>query len=87
MKDDEVEAIEDIFDRRFRGRRIECHPCPLAEIAPNFVHSLLKMEIVDILAACEDSSDVRRWNPNAGVPMTNGEDHTAEDSVAEAHTE
>ena len=38
--------------------------CPLAEIAPNFVHSLLKMEIGDILARCEDSSDVRRWNPN-----------------------
>ncbi len=39
--------------------------CPLAEIAPNFVHSLLKMEIADILDGCEDSSDVRRWDPNS----------------------
>ena len=38
--------------------------CPLAEIAPNFVHSLLKMEIADILAGCEDASDVKRWDPN-----------------------
>lgn len=38
--------------------------CPLAEIAPNFVHSLLKKEIGDILACCEDSSDVKRWDPN-----------------------
>src|SRR5436190_20053329 len=38
--------------------------CPLAEIAPNFVHSLLKKEISEILASCEDSGDVRRWDPN-----------------------
>ncbi|MFN0277650.1 MAG: 2-amino-4-hydroxy-6-hydroxymethyldihydropteridine diphosphokinase [Pyrinomonadaceae bacterium] len=41
--------------------------CPLAEIAPNFVHSLLKKDITDILAGCEDSSDVKRWNPNVDV--------------------
>ncbi len=46
--------------------------CPLAEIAPNFVHPVLKKEIADILADCEDSTDVKRWNPNAGVPVTNG---------------
>ena len=60
--------------------------CPLAEIAPNFVHSLLKMEIADILAQCEDSSDVRRWNPNAGLSMTDA-DANDEDFVAEARTE
>ena len=38
--------------------------CPLAEIAPNFVHTLLKKDIADILAECEDSSEVKRWNPN-----------------------
>jgi 2-amino-4-hydroxy-6-hydroxymethyldihydropteridine diphosphokinase len=38
--------------------------CPLAEIAPNFVHSLLKKEIGDILATCEDLSEVKRWDPN-----------------------
>lgn len=49
--------------------------CPLAEIAPNFVHPLLKMEIADILAGCEDKSEVKRWNPNAYVPITNAENH------------
>ncbi len=39
--------------------------CPLAEIAPDFVHGLLKKDIADILACCEDSSDVKRWNPNS----------------------
>ena len=39
--------------------------CPLAEIVPNFVHTILKKEVADILARCEDSSDVRRWDPNA----------------------
>jgi 2-amino-4-hydroxy-6-hydroxymethyldihydropteridine diphosphokinase len=60
---------------------------PLAEIAPNFVHPILKREIADILAECEDTSDVKRWDPNAGVPMTNGEEHAAEAPVAEALTE
>ncbi len=38
--------------------------CPLAEIAPNFVHNVLHLEIADILDGCEDSSEVKRWNPN-----------------------
>jgi 2-amino-4-hydroxy-6-hydroxymethyldihydropteridine diphosphokinase len=38
---------------------------PLAEIAPNFVHPILKREIADILAGVDDTSDVRRWDPNA----------------------
>lgn len=38
--------------------------CPLAEIAPNFVHPVLKQEIADILADCADASEVKRWNPN-----------------------
>lgn len=40
--------------------------CPLAEIAPNFVHPVLQMEIADILARVEDTSEVKRWNPNNG---------------------
>lgn len=43
--------------------------CPLAEIAPNFVHPRLKSEIADILAGCEDASEVKRWNPNAHMPL------------------
>lgn len=39
--------------------------CPLAEIAPNFVHPVLKKEIAEILAECDDTSEVKRWNPNA----------------------
>ena len=42
--------------------------CPLAEIAPNFVHKILNLEIADILANCEDTSEVKRWNPNANNP-------------------
>ncbi len=38
--------------------------CPLAEIAPNFVHTTLQKEIAEILAECEDSSEVKRWDPN-----------------------
>ncbi len=38
--------------------------CPLAEIAPNFVHPVLKLEIADLLAQTEDPSKVERWNPN-----------------------
>lgn len=44
--------------------------CPLAEIAPNFVHPVLKKEIADILAECEDTTDVKRWNPNAATADT-----------------
>ena len=38
--------------------------CPLAEIAPNFVHPLLKREIADILADVDDLTAVKRWNPS-----------------------
>lgn len=41
---------------------------PLAEIAPNFVHPVLQREIADILADVDDTTDVRRWDPNAGLP-------------------
>ncbi|CAN5356579.1 2-amino-4-hydroxy-6-hydroxymethyldihydropteridinediphosphokinase [soil metagenome] len=41
---------------------------PLSKIAPNFVHPVLEREIADILADCEDTSEVKRWNPNVGVP-------------------
>jgi 2-amino-4-hydroxy-6-hydroxymethyldihydropteridine diphosphokinase len=37
---------------------------PLSKIAPNFVHPVLQLEIADILANCEDQSEVKRWNPN-----------------------
>ena len=39
--------------------------CPLAEIAPNFVHPVIGIEIADILAGVADNGDVKRWNPNA----------------------
>ena len=41
--------------------------CPLAEIAPNFVHHVLHLEIADILANCADTSEIKRWNPNPGI--------------------
>jgi len=41
--------------------------CPLNEIAPNFVHPVFKKEIADILAECDDATDVKRWNPNADL--------------------
>jgi 2-amino-4-hydroxy-6-hydroxymethyldihydropteridine diphosphokinase len=41
---------------------------PLAEIAPNFIHPILKREIADILVECEDTSDVKRWDPTARLP-------------------
>lgn len=42
--------------------------CPLAEIAPNFVHPVLQLEIADILVNVNDTTEVRRWNPNARLP-------------------
>ncbi|KXK02184.1 MAG: 2-amino-4-hydroxy-6- hydroxymethyldihydropteridine pyrophosphokinase [Acidobacteria bacterium OLB17] len=38
---------------------------PLAELIPNFVHPVLKTEVVELLAASEDRSAVHRWSPNA----------------------
>ena len=56
--------------------------CPLADIAADLVHPVLKKPISYILAACEDSSEVRRWNPNAHLHIPNGDNH-----IAEAHVE
>lgn len=39
--------------------------CPLAEIAPNFVHPVLGIEIADLLANVPDTSEAKRWNPSA----------------------
>jgi 2-amino-4-hydroxy-6-hydroxymethyldihydropteridine diphosphokinase len=44
--------------------------CPLNEIAPNFVHPVLKKEIADILANCEDTGLATRWNPNADLAIS-----------------
>ena len=41
---------------------------PLAKIAPNFVHPVLRLEIADILENLEDTSEVTRWNANHGIP-------------------
>ncbi len=46
---------------------------PLSKIAPNFVHPVLQMEIADILAQCEDTSEVKRWNPNADISPDHAE--------------
>jgi len=42
--------------------------CPLAEIAPHFVHPVLQREISDILANSEDQCEAKRWDPNRRVP-------------------
>lgn len=47
--------------------------CPLAEIAPNFRHPILELEIAEILAGVKDHSEVKRWNPNEGALAVNGE--------------
>ncbi len=36
---------------------------PLSKIAPNFVHPLLKKEVIDLLHDLDDRSEVRRWKP------------------------
>jgi 2-amino-4-hydroxy-6-hydroxymethyldihydropteridine diphosphokinase len=38
---------------------------PLAKIAPNFVHPGLNREIAELLENVRDSSEVKRWMPNA----------------------
>jgi 2-amino-4-hydroxy-6-hydroxymethyldihydropteridine diphosphokinase len=48
---------------------------PLAEIAPNFVHPVLRKEVRELLAECEDESTVARWNPidaPAAIHCSNG---------------
>ena len=38
--------------------------CPLAEIAPTFIHPQFGVDIVELLRAVEDNSEVKRWDPN-----------------------
>lgn len=42
---------------------------PLSKIAPNFVHPILKKEIVDILKNLNDPSEVKRWRPVASAAL------------------
>lgn len=37
---------------------------PMDEIAPDFVHPVLKKNIRELNQACSDSSSIARWNPN-----------------------
>src|SRR3982751_4339209 len=43
--------------------------CPLHEIAPNLVHPELGIEIGTLLADCEDTGVVKRWDPNSGIAL------------------
>lgn len=36
---------------------------PLAEIAPRLVHPVLNRSVEELLASCEDKSEVKRWAP------------------------
>lgn len=38
---------------------------PLAKIAPNVVHPVLRREIIELLESVHDDSEVKRWMPNA----------------------
>ncbi|MEQ1922096.1 MAG: 2-amino-4-hydroxy-6-hydroxymethyldihydropteridine diphosphokinase [Pyrinomonadaceae bacterium] len=40
---------------------------PLNEIAPNFVHPILQTEVGELLAKVDDTSEVKRWNPNFDI--------------------
>lgn len=44
--------------------------CPLAEIAPHFVHPVLGREITAILADVDDTAAVKRWEPNGFHPTS-----------------
>lgn len=46
--------------------------CPLAEIAADVVHPVLRRPVEAILNACADSSDVKRWDPNAHASFAAG---------------
>lgn len=37
---------------------------PMAEIAPQIIHPVFAKDIRTLLAECEDTSSVTRWNPN-----------------------
>jgi 2-amino-4-hydroxy-6-hydroxymethyldihydropteridine diphosphokinase len=40
---------------------------PLAELAPHCVHPTLNKTVQEILQSCEDTSMVRRWNPQSQI--------------------
>lgn len=41
--------------------------CPLAEIAPHFVHPVLKSDITQLLAECGDTTCVKKWDPSPPI--------------------
>jgi 2-amino-4-hydroxy-6-hydroxymethyldihydropteridine diphosphokinase len=40
---------------------------PMNEVCPTFVHPTVKRDITTLLANCEDTSWVHRWDPNHGL--------------------
>lgn len=50
---------------------------PLAEIAPHLVHPVLEKDVTQLLAECGDTTHIKRWDPNHGLP----------ENAAEARTE
>jgi 2-amino-4-hydroxy-6-hydroxymethyldihydropteridine diphosphokinase len=40
---------------------------PLAELSPRLVHPILQRTIAELLAATEDTAEVKLWTPKAGV--------------------
>lgn len=40
---------------------------PMADIAPHFVHPILRKEIRELLHTTKDTSFVARWNPNTAL--------------------
>lgn len=45
---------------------------PMSKIAPNFVHPVLEKEVLELLAECDDASEVKRWWPNGKRPVATG---------------
>ncbi|MFL6373860.1 MAG: 2-amino-4-hydroxy-6-hydroxymethyldihydropteridine diphosphokinase, partial [Pyrinomonadaceae bacterium] len=43
---------------------------PMSEVCPTFVHPTLKKDISTLLAECDDTSWVHRWDPNHGLTGT-----------------
>lgn len=40
---------------------------PLAELAPNFVHPVFRLTVLELLKKTEDKSAVKRWDPNENI--------------------